>query len=221
MKTYKFNAKETQEFFEAAEADRLKQQKENMGETLKDISRKLQELMENHPDEYWEAAVSMDPLPTLLPRRPSPQKEWRDQHEEKGILLKGQRGSFFDPTTPLNKDVVVAWENVKEFQFQMKDSEHWMAAELRDLPPLGEKTVAQWTPWIKMMFFALNNQQPEKNAHAAKNIHQRMKSRKSDPKSNPTKADVRNALLHDLLAPKKGALTMLAKDLDRVRGVVD
>ena len=211
MKQQKFDSEEALEIIAAMEAAQREAQKENMGARLKEIGYELQGLMETHPEEYWEAAVTMDPMPTLIPRRPSPQKAWRKKHKGKGILFKGKQGSFFDPNTQLNKDVIKAWEGVKQLQYQMKDSDLPWAEELRNLPPLSEATGPQWEPWIALMLYILNNQQSEVNAHAAKNI----KHRKESQKTNPTTADIRN-----LLTPEKGALTMLAKDLDRVKGPV-
>ena len=200
------------------EVAQSKEQKENMSVRLKELAHELQELKDNHPDEYWEAAVTMDPMPTLMPRRPADQKKWRDEQNEKGILIKGKRGNLFDPKTKLNKDIIRAWEGVKGLQYQMKDSDLPWAVELRNLPPLGEKTVPQWKKWIRAVFLANHNQHPEKTAHAAENIRNRDAIKNI---SDPDKRDaaVFDRLWNEMVVVKKGALTMLAKDLDRVRGL--
>ncbi len=221
MKENKWGSKEALEIIAAMEVAQSKEQKENMSVRLKELAHELQELMDNHPDEYWEAAVTMDPLPTVIPRRGKEQKDWRDAQEKRGVWIKGKGtgkhkgGRHFNPELPLNKDVIKAWEGVKQLQYQFKDSSLPWAEELRNLPSLSEATVPQWEPWIALMLYTLNNQQPEVNAHAAQNIKHRKESQKTDP----TTADIRNELMRDLLTPEKGALTMLAKDLDRVKGV--
>jgi hypothetical protein len=219
MKQQKLDSEEALEIIAAMEAAQQEAQKENMGARLRELAYELQELIDTHPEEYWEAAVTMDPMPTFIPRRPSPQLEWRKELESKGVFLKGKRGNLFDPTTPLNKDIIEAWEGVKGLQYQMKDSDLPWAVKLRNLPLLSEATVGQWEPWIIRMLYAQTNQKPEENAHAAGKIHLRKKSLKADRKKNPTRADVRNDLVRDLRTPQKGALLMLAKDLDRVKGV--
>jgi len=206
-------------------ADQKEAQKKNMGELLKELAIELEQLKSDHPEEYWEAAVTMDPLPTVIPRRGKAQKDWRVDHEKRGIWIKGKGtdehkgGRYFDPTFPLNKDIIRAWEGVKVLQYQMKDSDLPWAVELRKLPPLSEATVDQWEPWIIRVLYAQTDQKPEENAHAAGKIHHRKKSQKADRKKNPTRADVRNDLTRDLRTPRKGALLMLARDLDRVKGV--
>jgi hypothetical protein len=219
MKQQKFDSEEALEIIAAMEAAQRETQKENMGARLKELAYELDQLEKDHPDEYWEAAVTMDPMPTLIPRRPSPQLEWRRELESKGVFLKGKRGNLFDPTKPLNKDIIEAWEGVKGLQYQMKDSDLPWAVELRNLPPLSEATVDQWEPWIILVLYAQTDQRPEENARAAGKIHHRKKSQKADRKKNPTRADVRNDLVRDLRTPQKGALLMLARDLDRVKGV--
>jgi hypothetical protein len=160
----------------------------------------------------------MDPMPALIPRRPSLQLEWRRELESKGVFLKGKRGNLFDPTLPLNKDIIEAWEGVKELQYQMKDSDLPWAVELRNLPPLGGKTVPQWKKWIRAVWLANHNQHPEKTAHAATNFRHRNTFKNI---SDPDKRDaaVFDRLWNEMVVVKKGALTMLAKDLDRVRGL--
>jgi len=239
MKQNKWSSEEVLvEIITSMAAAELEEQEKSIRERLGELSSRLQELMDNHPDEYWEAAGTMDPTPTLLHRRPLPQLEWRKEHEDRGILLKGKRGNLFDPNLPLNKDVIEAWEVVKQLQHQHKDrppptSEdlkkevepkgedvaalQW-AEELRNLPPLGEKTVPQWKPWIRVAFLANHNQHPEKTAHAAENIRNRDAIKNI---SDPDKRDaaVFDRLWNEMVVVKKGALTMLAKDLDRVRGL--
>ena len=122
------------------------------------------------------------------------------------------------PKTKLNKDIIKAWEGVKGLQYQMKDSDLPWAVELRNLPPLGEKTVPQWKKWIRAVFLANHNQHPEETAHAAKNIRNRDAIKNI---SDPDKRDaaVFDRLWNEMVVVEKGALTMLAKDLDRVRGL--
>ena len=215
MRINKLNGEEAFEIIAAMEADQQEAQKKNMGARLKELAYELEQLKRDHPDEYWEAAVTMDPMPTFIPRRPLPQLKWRKELESKGIFIKGKRGNLFDPKTKLNKDIIKAWEGVKGLQYQMKDSDLPWAVELRNLPLLSEATVGQWEPWIILVLYAQTDQKPEENAHAAQNI----KRRKESQKTNPTTADIRNDLTRDLRTPKKGALLMLARDLDRVKGV--
>jgi hypothetical protein len=218
MKQQKFDSEEALEIIAAMDAAQQEAQKKNMGARLKELAYELEQLKRDHPDEYWEAAVTMDPMPTLIPRRPLPQLEWRDEYESKGIFLKGKRGSLFDPTLPLNKDIIEAWEGVKGLQYQMKDSDLPWAVELRNLPRLGEKTVPQWKKWIKAVWLSNHNQHPEKTAHAATNVRHRNTIKNI---SDPDKRDaaVFDRLWNEMVVVKKGALTMLAKDLDRVRGL--
>jgi len=229
MKENKWSSEEVLvEMITSMAAAELEEQEKSVRERLGELSNRLQELMENHPEEYWEASVTMDPIPTLLPRRPLPQKTWRGDHEDKGILLKGKRGNLFDPNLPLNKDIIEAYESVQKFQEQMKDfhprqfkdpERPWpWVEELRNLPPLGEKTVPQWKPWIRVALLANHNQHPEKTAHAAENIRNRDAIKNI---SDPDKRDaaVFDRLWNEMVVVEKGALTMLAKDLDRVRGL--
>jgi hypothetical protein len=225
MKQQKFDSEEALEIIAAMEAAQQEAQKENMGARLKELAYELEQLKRDHPEEYWEAAVTMDPMPTLIPRRGQEQKDWRVALEKRGIWIKGKGtgkhkgGRYFDPKLPLNKDIIEAWEGVKQLQYQMKDSDLPWAVELRNLPPLSEATVDQWEPWIILVLYAQTDQKPEENARAAGNIHERKKSQTADPKKNPTRAAVRNDLVRDLRTPQKGALLMLARDLDRVKGV--
>ena len=65
------------------------------------------------------------------------------------------------------------------------------------------------------MLYAQTDQKPEEHARAA----EKNKHRKESQKTDPTRADIYNELRRDLTTPENGALTMLAKDLDRVKGV--
>lgn len=209
MKEKKWDDPEFIKQFEQLEAQNLKRERESLPELLADLSFQLQQLMDNHPEEYWEAAIKMDRLPTLLPRRPAEQKEWRDEHTEKGIILSGKRGRLFDPNKLINKDVVEAHEAVKQMQLQWKNCNNPYAKKQRALKPLSEDNVEEWWPFIKDAFMAIHKQCPEDTAHAAESIEDRLCVNPSD--EIPTV--VRTELCGDL----KGALKMLAKDLDRVR----
>ena len=103
MKEQKFDSEEALKIIAVMEAAQQESQKKNMGARLNEIAYELQGLMKNHPDEYWEAAVTMDPLPTVIPRRGKEQKDWRDAHEKRGVWIKGKGtgkhkgGRYFNP----------------------------------------------------------------------------------------------------------------------------
>ena len=229
MKQKKWSSEEVLvEIITSMEAAQLEEQEKSIRERLGELSNRLQELMESHPDEYWEATVLMEKVPANIPRRPLPQKEFLGDLKKRRVLLSGKRGSMFDPSTPLNKDLIEAYETVQKFQEQMKDfhprqlkhpERPWpWVEELRNLPPLGEKTVPKWKPWIRVAFLGNHNQHPEKTAHAAQNMRNRDTIKKiSDPDKRDTA--VSDRLLDEMVVVRRGALTMLAKDLDRARGL--
>tara|TARA_R100000808_G_C2125211_1_gene135572 strand:+ start:286 stop:915 length:630 start_codon:yes stop_codon:yes gene_type:complete len=208
MKKKTWDDPEFIEQFKELEAQSLKSEKKKLPTLLADLSQRLQQLMENHPKEYWEAVITMDPIPTLLPRKPAAQKAWHNEHIEKGILLKGKRGRFFDPTSPINQDVIEAYEAVQSMQFQWKNHDDPYSQNLKALEPLSEDNTSAWTRFIVDAYMALHKGRPEHTAHAAKCTRHRVSARKS-----PTDADIRNELIRDL----KAALKVFARDLDRSR----
>ena len=105
---------------EKMEANNMESEKVMMPELLKDLAWQLGQLQQKHPAEYWEAALTMDLIPLLLPRKPARQKKWCDTLKKTGIIHSGKRGRFFDPDSPINKDVWEAYNPLELIRAQFQ-----------------------------------------------------------------------------------------------------